>query len=433
MHVVVIGAGVAGLAAAQALSAAEVNVLVLEARDRIGGRIYTIHDPRFDLPVELGAEFVHGRPPEIFSIVGAAGLSTPEVVGSHRYARGGRLIERRDMFAAVDHILTRMSDPALPDQPFSQFLATIDAPADAKIAAGAYVEGFNAARADMISVRALAEEMQAADVIEGDRSFRVAAGYNHLAEWLWRECKSPFFTLRLKTVVTRVRWKRGRVEVAAQTVSSSSGELFVADFAVITLPLGVLQSRADVCGAVEFVPELKRLDKALSRLAMGQAMRITLIFRDSFRQLHPGLSRPGFIHSDEKYFPTWWTTLSNAVPALTGWAGGPKAESLVELSDAEVANGAIESLCRILGVATEKIEKQIESYFLHNWWKDPFARGGYSYARVGGQQARRVLAAPIEDTLFFAGEAADIGGHGGTVHGAISTGNRAAQAIIEKR
>jgi monoamine oxidase len=431
MQVVVIGAGVAGLAAAQALSAAEVNVSILEARDRVGGRIHTLRDTRFAIPVELGAEFIHGRPSEIFSIVGAAGLSALEVEGPHRFSRGGKLIESENLFSSVDQIFATMSDPSLPDQTFSEFLAGIDARADAKLLAKAYVEGFNAAQADRIGVRALADEMRAADAIDSDRSFRIEHGYDRIAEWLWRECKRPFAVLHLKTVVTSVRWHKSGVEVGAQTDSGHALDPFVADCAVITLPLGVLHAPDNALGAVRFVPKLTCLKEALDRLSMGQAVRITLTFSRFFWEQRPELSRTGFIHSDEKYFPTWWTTLSPSFPALTGWSGGPKAEALAGLSDSGLAERAIESLCHILGVAGRVVKHQLESYSLHNWCSDPFARGAYSYAGVAGQEARRMLASPIENTLFFAGEATDVEGHGGTVHGAIATGKRAARAVID--
>jgi monoamine oxidase len=430
MDVVVIGAGVAGLAAAQALSAAGLEVCILEARNRIGGRIHTVWDSQVGIPIELGAEFIHGRPREIFSIAGAADLATTEVSGPHRYARGGKLTEPEDLFSSVDQIFARMGEPSLPDQTFSEYLALSDAGPDAQSLAKAYVEGFNAARADRISIRALAAEMRAAEAIDGDRSFRVKDGYDRIVEWLWRECRLPVASLRLETVATTVRWHQGAVEVSAQTPSGGLMEPIAAKYAVITVPLGVLQAPENAPGAVRFSPALSQFRAVLDRLEMGQALRITAAFRPSFWEQHPQLSWTGFIHSDEKSFPTWWTTLSPRLPALTGWTGGPKAEALVGLSDAALADRAIDSLTRILGIASESLEEQVKGYWLHNWSRDPFARGAYSYAGVGGLEARGELATPIEDTLFFAGEATDTEGHSGTVHGAIATGKRAARAII---
>src|SRR5205823_394044 len=171
---------------------------------------------------------------------------------------------------------------------------------------------------------------------------------------------------------------------------------------------------------------------------MGQAIRITLALRRDFWAEQQQLSQAAFIHSDDPFLPTWWTSLDSAASlltadsskALTGWAGGPKAESLSRLSDAELADRAIQSLARILSVKREAIEARLVRWYVHNWSKDQFARGAYSYARVGGLEARRLLAAPLENTLYFAGEAADTYGYSGTVHGALASGHRTARLIL---
>jgi monoamine oxidase len=432
MQVVVIGAGVAGLAAAQTLSGAGVKVCVLEARDRIGGRVYTVRDPRVPIPIELGAEFIHGHPNEIFSIVTSAGLSAAEAKGPHRSIRNGKPIDGSEMFSQTDQIFHAIRDPSLPDQTFSEFLATVDASPEARELAKAYVEGFNAAPADRISMRALAIEMQAADAIGGNRSFRLKQGYGRVSEWLWGGCRRELTTLRLQTVATGVRWKRNEIQVAVESPSGAALPSIRADCAVITVPLGVLQAPENTPGAIRFVPPLGGFGEAAAHLAMGQAVRITLVFRSSFWEEQSIIPRTGFIHSVEKWFPTWWTTLAKSFPALTGWAGGPKAEAVTGLSEGAVIERAIESLSHILGIATGRVRSQVEAQFFYSWSTDPFTRGAYSYGLVGGQEARGVLASPIEGTLFFAGEATDGDGHGGTVHGAIATGRRAAHAILHR-
>ena len=150
------------------------------------------------------------------------------------------------------------------------------------------------------------------------------------------------------------------------------------------------------------------------------------------------MSKAGFIHSDDPWLPTWWTSVAyaGAAPAgshstaLTGWAGGPKAQRLSGLSDPEIADRAIQSLARIAGVKHETLESQVMCWYVHNWSKDPFARGAYSYAGVGGLEARQRLAEPIENTLYFAGEATNTQGYSGTVHGALGSGRRAARHIL---
>jgi monoamine oxidase len=118
-------------------------------------------------------------------------------------------------------------------------------------------------------------------------------------------------------------------------------------------------------------------------------------------------------------------------PLLTGWAAGPHGLALSGMSDEEIFECAIDSLARALHLDAEYIRNQVVATHFHNWQTDPFSLGAYSYACVGGIDAARQLAMPLEDTLFFAGEATEFNGHQGTVSGAIATGERAAREILE--
>src|SRR5258706_6702349 len=155
--VIVIGAGAAGLATADELAAAGVRVMILEARDRVGGRIFTRRLPD-GRPVELGAEFVHGRPPEIWDFVASGRLSAKEVAGTPWCRRGQVLVPCARLLHEADGILDGMS--AGPhDRSFREFLDTDGryASPEAKRRATAFVEGFNAADAGRVSVRWLVE------------------------------------------------------------------------------------------------------------------------------------------------------------------------------------------------------------------------------------------------------------------------------------
>jgi monoamine oxidase len=145
---------------------------------------------------------------------------------------------------------------------------------------------------------------------------------------------------------------------------------------------------------------------------------------------HRRLARLYFLFSDDQVMPTWWTGYPLLAPQLTGWVGGSRAAGRVSSPDAALAEQALEALARVLGVQRGWLEEQLESWHVHNWSTDPYARGAYSYVRVGGLAAPQQLSEPVDDTLFFAGEATDAEGHTGTVHGALSTGERAARQII---
>ncbi len=118
---------------------------------------------------------------------------------------------------------------------------------------------------------------------------------------------------------------------------------------------------------------------------------------------------------------------------LTGWAGGPHGSRMSACTEEEFTRRAVSALARILGIEPTQIEDQLESAYTHNWVTDPFCRGGYSYLLVGGENAPRELAAPVADTLFFAGEATEFTGHNGTVNGAMASGTRAANEILDRR
>ncbi|MGH9452706.1 MAG: flavin monoamine oxidase family protein [Terriglobia bacterium] len=434
MEVLVIGAGVAGLAAAHTLAAEGVKVRILEARNRIGGRINTLQDPVLSIPIELGAEFIHGRPDELVTISRAAGLATTEVSGPHVFYQHGKPAQRDELYPEVEEIFAQMLDPSLPDQTFSEFLRAANAKLEAARWATAYVEGFNAARADRISIHALAHEMRASDKIEGDRAFRFKDGYDRVTQWLWQDCATHSVALDLQTIVTSLKWRRGRAEAKGTALAGNARVTLPADRVIVTVPLGVLKAPQEAPGAIRFDPELLAQRAALERLEMGQAARVTLALKRAFWEEHPDLSDAGFIHSEDEDFPTWWTSMQGQDTArgraITGWVGGPKAEKLTQLSDSEIAEHAIDSLARILGANRETMGQRAERRYIHNWRNDPLARGAYSYARVGGQEARRILATPVEDTLYFSGEAANTDGHSATVHGAIASGQRAAHEIL---
>jgi monoamine oxidase len=198
-------------------------------------------------------------------------------------------------------------------------------------------------------------------------------------------------------------------------------ETLHAERLVITVPLGVLQD-----GAIRFDPEPTHTLVAARALEFGQAIRVTLRFDRAFWEDEEKFAGASFLFSDEHVFPTWWTTRPVAAPVITGWSAGPKADALLGKNKTEVIRAALDSLGRILGMPLGRVENA----WFHDWHADPFARGAYSYVPAGALAARRRLCEPVQDTLYFAGEATDLLGYGGTVHGAIASGNRAAGQVL---
>jgi monoamine oxidase len=245
-------------------------------------------------------------------------------------------------------------------------------------------------------------------------------------------------SIHVGTIARRVIWQRGHVEIQTEGVGVPGSRSFTARHAVITLPLGVLQAPRSARGSVQFLPALADHADAARQLAVGQVVKVTLRFRERFWE-HDRLPlatesmdprQVSFIYGRAAALPAWWTAYPAIAPQLTGWAGGPPAASLVNQPEQVIVDQVLDALADVLGLPRSRIEGALVGVHTHNWHADPFARGAYSYVTVSGMEAVRALAAPVENTLFFAGEATNIDGHTGTVHGAIATGRRAARELL---
>jgi monoamine oxidase len=433
-EVIVIGAGIAGLTAARALAEAGKRVLVLEARDRIGGRIYTVRDPETAQPLEMGAEFIHGRPPAFWKLLVEAGLRPFEREGERICQRQGVLGDCAE--DGVWELLAKME--AEPDRSFSAWLAGQDVPPATAERAKAFVEGFNAADADRIGTAALMRQQAAEDEIEGGRNFHLREGYDRVPAFLRERCEAAGVGMELETEVRAVRWRRGEVEVRA-VIRNRDGDLsgsigtmgreavFRAQACVITLPLGVLQAR-DV--AIDPMPAPAQ--QAMDQLAMGAARRLVCVFEEPFWTGRFSRMSFAFLEgdlSDSAFLRTWWTRHPDPAPMLTGWVGGPRAAA--PIADREAfTRKAIASLAAAFGLEADALWSKLRSWHLYDWQADPYSRGAYSYAPQGALQASALLAEPCEETLYFAGEHTDTAGHWGTVHGALASGLRAAEQVL---
>ena len=276
----------------------------------------------------------------------------------------------------------------------------------------------------------LVRDRDAEAKISGDRGFRIAGGYERLAMRLQSQITPHRSRFCLNTVVRELRWSRNRVEVSA--ANGEAEATFTAPRALITLPLGVLQS-----GAVRFHPPLSSKADALEQLAMGAVIRVTLVFRRSFWRSSPALRNPeakfSFLFTHHHWFPTWWSVDPWPSPVLTGWAAGARGEALSHQPKQFVLERELESLSEIFLLPASTIADALDSWHVHDWQADPFSCGAYSWVKAGGADAQVKLAAPMDNTLFFAGEATDGSGHGGTVHGAMASGERAAAEILASR
>jgi monoamine oxidase len=437
--VIVIGAGMAGLAAARELGRAGLSVCIVEARDRIGGRVFTVHDPECNVPIELGAEFIHGRAREIWDPLEKAGVEITEVDGDYWCNSDGHL-SSCDFFEEVDSILDKMDDSAA-DESFSAFLARrfgepkTKRQREVQRRAISYVSGFNAADPALVGVHWLVQGMRAEEKIQGDRAFRAQNGYTALLNEFRDQISNFGVDLRTETVVESVNWRAGNVRVTAQ---NPRGALMLeAPKVLVTLPLSLLKVQQG--GAIQFTPQLPE-DKlrALDKLEMGKVIRVVLRFRERFWEtIKPSarskktLSNMAFLFSQNEWFPTWWTSMPEKSAIITGWAPFRSAEQLSGQSESFITDCSLQTLSELLGPPVQELQTLLERAYVHDWQTDPFAFGAYSYGKVAADGAQQAIAAPVESTLFFAGEATDTAGHNGTVHAAIATGYRAAREILQ--
>ena len=423
---VILGGGVAGLAAARALTAAGKRILLLEARPRLGGRVYTLPAAGPGVPIELGAEFVHGRPRELWAMIEAAHLPVQQVVNLHHVHRDGRLTRVTDYQQRIDRVLGNASEENGRDRSVAEYLANQKSSDREAIAlAKSYVEGFHAADATKMSLLGFAHA-ESATSAGGESQFRLAVGYDAIVDWLRKQLPEPKAEIRLGTIATEVRWRHGAVEVDTRTAAGEL-ETVTASRAIITLPLGVLKAPEGAAGAVRFTPELRDKQPPLRLLAMGAILRVVLWFDAGFWSV-PELS---FLHDPGGLIPIWWTRAPARAPVLTGWLGGPRAAELAREAPDWIIQRAIDSLGHALGLNPAVVSGHLHEAHYHDWIEDPFSRGAYSYVAVGGIGAQARLAEPLEGTLFFAGEATQTDGNLGTVHGAIASGERAAREALE--
>lgn len=426
--VLIIGAGAAGLAAAAELARSGQSVLLLEARERIGGRVWSHFEQGLSVPIELGAEFIHGRPDTTFDALRATGLAAIDSPRTRWFVLNGELRPMGNLRMEIRRAM-RMT-PALErrDMSFQQFLFhKRDLSPDVRSFARRMVEGYDAADPGRVSAQDIAEEWTGEGATDMPQ-FRPQGGYGELMDRLL-EIAAPRVRLRLGAVVRGVRWRRGRVEVTGETRGRPFRE--TAPCAIVTLPLGVLQRPVSAVDAIRFEPALESKRPALERLAAGSVLRVVLLYPGAFWESLEGgrYCNASFFHSPHAAFPTVWTALPARIPLLVAWCGGPRARLLSNASEGDIVRRAVMSVRSLFGDRAGDAALPVATW-VHNWQRDPYAHGAYSYVTVGGHDARRRLAEPLGDTLYFAGEAADYEGEAGTVAGALRSGVRAARALL---
>lgn len=421
---IVVGAGVAGLTAARLLQEQGLTVIVLEARERVGGRVHTLRDGRV---TDLGASWIHGiTDSPVAAAAEAFGMPTVEfTVGGYQpdsrpiayYGPDG--IRLSDAAAArfaadvheVDAALAMVVASSAPDASYRDVtetaLASMRWDAERIQRVREYLEHRSEEQYG-VWIEDLAAHGLDDDSIDGDEVV-FPNGYDELPTRL-----AEGLDVRLGRIVTGVDWSDGvRVRTA--------GEQFAADAVVLTLPVGVLKS-----GAVEIEPPLPAVNaEALARLEMNAFEKVVLRYPERFwdddvyaiRQQGP----------EGRWWHSWYDlTPLHGEPTLLTFAAGPAARGIRDGDDAQVVESVTSQLRRLFG---DGIPAPV-SIHRTAWQDDPFSHGSYAYMTVGSTTADHDdLATPVGGVLHIAGEATWTDDPA-TVPAAMLSGHRAAERII---
>lgn len=397
------------------------KIAVVEAKDRIGGRTHTINDNNFELPVELGAEFIHGNLELTQMLLKKAGVDQYKVSGNIWQSEEEEL-DKQDGFVEDFSRLNKKFKELTEDISVADFIKDFlkgKEFEDARFTLKNYVEGYYAADTHKASTFSLREELTSSD----DVQYRIEGGYLKLMGYLYQKCKEKNVQFFLSHPVKEIKWKRDDVEVIVSKENISSRKV------LITVPVGVLQAEA-----IYFSPPIRETLHAAKQLGFGPVIKTLLQFDEPFWKnkkyiKSKNLNKLSFIFSGS-IIPTWWTYYPKDVAMLAGWSGGPHAEKIKDLSDEEILVNALQSLSEIFSIDKTALQHKLKGWHIANWVNDPFSCGGYSYDVVNGSKFKQIIKQPIENTIFFAGEGLIDGPEIGTVEAALRSGRETAHEIV---
>jgi len=416
--VIIIGAGAAGLAAGRKLHDSGKKVLIIEARDRIGGRIHTDYDFA-GAPTELGAEFIHGENAATHELVKQAGLHVIPVdrYGKLRWAQYSRpalpLNELpADLRATITGLFMHYRDlpkhAPLPDVSLAQYLRERGWNEESLKIADVLLAQTCCAPLEALSCADLIREMRVDHA--GKQEFRIQEGYGALLKWYSRD-----LPIQLNTSVRDVIWGDNGITVV------TTREDYYARRCIVTVPVSILAR-----GSIRFNPPLSdEKQQAIEAFRTEPATKLIYRFHEKFWDddltfmCHTGLAS------------RWWTPTygreGHNTAVIACFATAEKAQILDEQEENRALTWGLTELNWLLGTGERDLRKAAIDSRRVSWGFDAYARGGYAHLPPGESSAREALARPEEDILFFAGEATAYDTNPQTVHGALESGWRAAK------
>jgi len=428
--ILIIGGGATGLMAASILTKAGKKIIVLEARDRCGGRIHTINQGAFFKDTELGAEFIHGDLPVTLNLLKEAGITYQPAYGEMWHYKNGRFDNDGGVIEGwgllEEKLKTIDKDVSINEFLDKEFAG--DEYNDLKNSVRQFAAGYDSADPDKGSTFALRNEWLSED---DDAQYRLKGGYGKIVDYLEETIKNAGGNIFLNSIVKEIQWLPGNIKAV-----TNNGTVYEAAQLVIALPLGVLQAGKDQLGAIAFNPPIPEKIDAINKMGFGAIIKVLLEFDEPFwtdKQTEAlagkSLENMSFLLSEEE-IPTWWTQAPEPSSIITGWLGGPAAAAKKDVPDEDILWQSLQSLSNIFKRDIEELKAKLVASRIVNWTNDPFTRGSYAYDTVKASALRDILKQPVDNTLFFAGEYLYEGAAMGTVEAALTSGEQVAKKII---
>jgi monoamine oxidase len=421
--VIIIGGGAAGLMAAKILSAHDKKILLLEAKDRLGGRIYPINN--FSFPAEGGAEFIHGNLKTTFDLLKEVHLNKEKIKGTFCRVEKGKWYADDHLVPGWEALIQKMKE-CKEDLSIHDFLETFftEKKYDAlKSLFTQYIEGYDAANPANTSVFAIRKEMEAGD----GPQYRPESGYYSLMNFLKEECLKNGGIIKTNEPVVKLS-RNKNIEVF------TSQKKYFSKKVICAVPLGVLLSTRKQKSFIDFPDFLRGHLTAAKKIGNGPVIKFLLEFDKAFWLDETFLKKksvpaPSYLFTDT-LIPTWWTQYPSPKPLITGWIAGPSSYKMKNYSNKKFNQIVFESLSSVFTMPVCDLEKRLKNFSVINWINEPYILGGYSYPTLQTKKARKILQQPFENIFYFAGEYVPENSSS-TVDAALLSGKFVAEQIVK--